>query len=161
MCFTVMVASCLQMWHHKLGIMTTWLMWEVLLWQMTVVLGLILVQLHATFKPGSHSYQSRLHGQLDACSKFILSWIRVIGMSSVLIPNPWSNRCRSVSEICTVIHYNDYHEHTWTHKLACTHKHTHDITVLPRLLLQGAAPCPLFVTPCPFEKAEMTPCPFD
>ena len=35
------------------------------------------------------------------------------------------------------------------------------ISVLPRLLLQGAAPCPLFVTPCPFEKAEMTPCPFD
>ena len=30
-----------------------------------------------------------------------------------------------------------------------------------RLLLQGAAPCPLFVTPCPFEKVEMTPCPFD
>ena len=21
--------------------------------------------------------------------------------------------------------------------------------------------CPLFVTPCPFEKTEMTPCPFD
>ena len=38
--------------------------------------------------------------------------------------------------------------------------HIHD-SVLPRLLLQGAAPCPLFVTPCPFEKAEMTPCPFD
>ena len=36
-----------------------------------------------------------------------------------------------------------------------------DNSVLPRLLLQGAAPCPLFVTPCPFEKAEMTPCPFD
>ena len=36
-----------------------------------------------------------------------------------------------------------------------------DCSVLPRLLLQGAAPCPLFVTPCPFEKAEMTPCPFD
>ena len=35
------------------------------------------------------------------------------------------------------------------------------LSVLPRLLLQGAAPCPLFVTPCPFEKAEMTPCPFD
>ena len=35
------------------------------------------------------------------------------------------------------------------------------VSVLPRLLLQGAAPCPLFVTPCPFEKAEMTPCPFD
>ena len=35
------------------------------------------------------------------------------------------------------------------------------ISVLPRLLLQGAAPCPLFVTPCPFEKAEMTPCPFE
>ena len=34
-------------------------------------------------------------------------------------------------------------------------------SVLPRLLLQGAAPCPLFVMPCPFEKAEMTPCPFD
>ena len=34
-------------------------------------------------------------------------------------------------------------------------------SVLPRLLLQGVAPCPLFVTPCPFEKAEMTPCPFD
>ena len=34
-------------------------------------------------------------------------------------------------------------------------------SALPRLLLQGAAPCPLFVTPCPFEKAEMTPCPFD
>ena len=34
-------------------------------------------------------------------------------------------------------------------------------SVLPRLLLQGAAPCPFFVTPCPFEKAEMTPCPFD
>ena len=34
-------------------------------------------------------------------------------------------------------------------------------SVLPRLLLQGAAPCPLFVTPCPFEKAEMTPCPFE
>ena len=34
-------------------------------------------------------------------------------------------------------------------------------SVLPRLLLQGAAPCPLFVTPCPFEKAEMTPSPFD
>ena len=34
-------------------------------------------------------------------------------------------------------------------------------SVLPRLLLQGAAPCPLFVTPCPFEKAEVTPCPFD
>ena len=34
-------------------------------------------------------------------------------------------------------------------------------SILPRLLLQGAAPCPLFVTPCPFEKAEMTPCPFD
>ena len=34
-------------------------------------------------------------------------------------------------------------------------------SVLRRLLLQGAAPCPLFVTPCPFEKAEMTPCPFD
>ena len=33
-------------------------------------------------------------------------------------------------------------------------------SVLPTLLLQGAAPCPLFVTPCPFEKAEMTPCPF-
>ena len=33
-------------------------------------------------------------------------------------------------------------------------------SVLPRLLLQGAVPCPLFVTPCPFEKAEMTPCPF-
>ena len=32
-------------------------------------------------------------------------------------------------------------------------------SVLPRLLLQGAVPCPLFVTPCPFEKAEMTPCP--
>ena len=32
------------------------------------------------------------------------------------------------------------------------------VSVLPRLLLQGAAPCPLFVTPCPFEKAEMTPC---
>ena len=30
-----------------------------------------------------------------------------------------------------------------------------------RLLLQGAPPCPLFVTPCPFEKAKMTPCPFD
>ena len=28
------------------------------------------------------------------------------------------------------------------------------LSVLPRLLLQGAAPCPLFVTP--FEKAEMT-----
>ena len=36
-----------------------------------------------------------------------------------------------------------------------------ECSVLPRLLLQGAAPCPLFVTPCPFEKAEMTPCPFD
>ena len=35
------------------------------------------------------------------------------------------------------------------------------LSVLPRLLLQGGAPCPLFVTPCPFEKAEMTPCPFD
>ena len=35
------------------------------------------------------------------------------------------------------------------------------LSVLPRLLLQGAAPCPLFVTRCPFEKAEMTPCPFD
>ena len=34
-------------------------------------------------------------------------------------------------------------------------------SVLPRLRLQGAAPCPLFVTPCPFEKAEMPPCPFD
>ena len=34
-------------------------------------------------------------------------------------------------------------------------------SVLPRLLLQGAAPCLLFVTPCPFEKDEMTPCPFD
>ena len=33
-------------------------------------------------------------------------------------------------------------------------------SVLPRLLLQGAAPCPLFVTPCPCEKGEMTPCPF-
>ena len=31
-------------------------------------------------------------------------------------------------------------------------------SVLPRLLLQGAAPCPLFVMPCPFEKAEMKPC---
>ena len=36
-----------------------------------------------------------------------------------------------------------------------------EYSVLPRLLLQGVAPCPLFVTPCPFEKAEMTPCPFD
>ena len=27
--------------------------------------------------------------------------------------------------------------------------------------MQGATPCPLFVTPCPFEKAEMTPCPFE
>ena len=43
-----------------------------------------------------------------------------------------------------------------------------NISVLPRFLLQGAAPCPLFVTPCPlfvtpcpFEKAEMTSCPFD
>ena len=35
------------------------------------------------------------------------------------------------------------------------------VSVLPRLLLQGAAPCPFFVTPCPFEKAEMTPCPFE
>ena len=35
------------------------------------------------------------------------------------------------------------------------------VSVLPRLLLQGAAPCPLSVTPCPFEKAEMTLCPFD
>ena len=41
-----------------------------------------------------------------------------------------------------------------------TTDHIH-ASVLPRLLLQGAAPCPLFVTPCPFEKAEMTPCPFD
>ena len=37
----------------------------------------------------------------------------------------------------------------------------YNCSVLPRPLLQGAAPCPLFVTPCPFEKAEMTPCPFD
>ena len=34
-------------------------------------------------------------------------------------------------------------------------------SVLPRLLLQVAAPCPLFVTPSPFEKTKMTPCPFD
>ena len=34
-------------------------------------------------------------------------------------------------------------------------------SVLPRLLLQGAAPCPFFVTPCPFEKTETTPCPFE
>ena len=34
-------------------------------------------------------------------------------------------------------------------------------SVLPRLLLQGAAPCPLFGTTCPFEKSAMTPCPFD
>ena len=27
-------------------------------------------------------------------------------------------------------------------------------SVLPRLLLQGAAPCPLFVTPCPFKKSR-------
>ena len=51
-------------------------------------------------------------------------------------------------------------------KISCHHSShpsafAHYSSVLPRLLLQGAAPCPLFVTPCPFEKAEMTPCPFD
>ena len=25
MCLTITVTSCLQMWHHKLGIMKTWL----------------------------------------------------------------------------------------------------------------------------------------
>ena len=33
-------------------------------------------------------------------------------------------------------------------------------SVLPRLLLQGAAPCPLFVTPCPFEKVGNDALPF-
>ena len=33
-------------------------------------------------------------------------------------------------------------------------------SVLPRLFLQGAAPCPSLVTPCPFSEAEMMPCPF-
>ena len=36
-----------------------------------------------------------------------------------------------------------------------------DSSVLPRLFLQGAAPCPFLVTPCHFKKAEMTPCPSD
>ena len=33
--------------------------------------------------------------------------------------------------------------------------------VLPRPFLQGTAPCLFLVTPCPFQKAEMTPCLFD
>ena len=31
------------------------------------------------------------------------------------------------------------------------------ISVLPRPFLQGAAPCPFLVTPCPLNKAEMMP----
>ena len=61
--------------------------------------------------------------------------------------------------------------HTSNHGNPARYKHTPPIvvirpdphttnSVLTRLLLQGAAPCPLFVTPCPFEKDEMTPCPF-
>ena len=38
---------------------------------------------------------------------------------------------------------------------------TYPNSVLPRPFLQGAAPCPFLVTPCPFWNAEMTPCPFD
>ena len=50
---------------------------------------------------------------------------------------------------------------SWPTLDGCIHFWPYLYSVLPRLLLQGAAPCPLFVTPCPFEKAKMTPCPFD
>ena len=36
----------------------------------------------------------------------------------------------------------------------------HSVGVLSRLFLQGAAPCPFLVTPCPFYKAEMKSCLF-
>ena len=33
-------------------------------------------------------------------------------------------------------------------------------SVLPRPFSEGGMPCPFLVTPCPFQKAEMTPCHF-
>ena len=33
-------------------------------------------------------------------------------------------------------------------------------SVLPRPFSEGGTPCPFLVTPCPFQKAEMTPSPF-
>ena len=37
------------------------------------------------------------------------------------------------------------------------HPHT---SVLPRPFSEGGTPCRFLVTPCPFQEAEMTPCPF-
>ena len=34
------------------------------------------------------------------------------------------------------------------------------ISVLPRPFSEGGTPCRFLVTPCPFQEAEMTPCPF-
>ena len=33
-------------------------------------------------------------------------------------------------------------------------------SVLPRPFSEGGTPCRFLVTPCPFQEAEMTPCPF-
>ena len=35
-----------------------------------------------------------------------------------------------------------------------------DCSVLPRPFSEGGTPCRFLVTPCPFQEAEMTPCPF-
>ena len=37
---------------------------------------------------------------------------------------------------------------------------TYNFSVLPRPFSEGGTPCRFLVTPCPFQEAEMTPCPF-
>ena len=68
----------------------------------------------------------------------------------------------------TVVVGVDWTLHPWRHNssnvggvTACRAQHNSSNSVLPRPFLQGAAPCRFLVTPCPFQKAEKTPCPFD
>ena len=43
--------------------------------------------------------------------------------------------------------------------LTCT-TDNEECSVLPRPFSEGGTPCRFLVTPCPFQEAEMTPCPF-
>ena len=82
---------------------------------------------------------------------------------NLLWGNPTANGYFSpdTTDQCSPIqHIRTIHLRPQSGLITTTTTMTSTNSVLPRPLLQGAAPCPLFVTPCPFEKAEMTPCPF-
>ena len=46
------------------------------------------------------------------------------------------------------------------HRLRPTYISAVYTSVLPRPFSEGGTPCRFLVTPCPFQEAEMTPCPF-